>query len=124
MGQGVFPKAGGSRDPDTSHSAGWRRVKLCDNVSDTDESQNCALRQPALRYSTKTLSILYAPRCLRFNFPSYLSYCWTSVGAGFVSTSGIGAFAAVLAPGLVKSTIERVASNAFFRLALVAGPIS
>jgi hypothetical protein len=26
---------------------GWRRVKLCDTVSDTDESQSCALRQPA-----------------------------------------------------------------------------
>jgi hypothetical protein len=29
--------------------AGWRRVKLCDIVSDTDESQSCALRQPASR---------------------------------------------------------------------------
>jgi len=29
--------------------AGWRRVELCDIVSDTDESQSCALRQPARR---------------------------------------------------------------------------
>jgi hypothetical protein len=28
--------------------AGWRRVKLCDIVSKTDESQSCALRQPAV----------------------------------------------------------------------------
>jgi hypothetical protein len=26
---------------------GWRRAKLCDIVSNTDESQRCALRQPA-----------------------------------------------------------------------------
>jgi hypothetical protein len=36
-------------DPDEAPGtqAGWRRVKLCDIVSDTDESQSCALRQPA-----------------------------------------------------------------------------
>ena len=32
-----------------SDRAGWRRVKLCDIVSDTDESHRCALmHQPAV----------------------------------------------------------------------------
>jgi hypothetical protein len=38
-------------------SAGWRIVKPCDIVSDTDESQSCALRQPGVPSMLDSLEV-------------------------------------------------------------------
>ena len=38
-------------------TAGWRRVKLCDIVSNTDESQRCALMRHPRHYSVFGLGI-------------------------------------------------------------------